>query len=496
MADAAAIITQDLPVPTPPPDARQAGRPKKAQSASVPALINVLPRTSYAWSYPQELQELSPNIDDAVLNLGGVEIYEKRMMRDPQVHSSVSIREQSVLSRNLGIRPCVKSDHPAYERAKRYAEECGDLLRMCAKPFKRSALALLRGNITGHRLADLIWKYEARYPGAGEQLVLDDIKVKPQWCYRLLADQFDNILFAWPVTAGSFPRGPLEKWPQKMLDLLIPIQKFILYIHNPEVEDASPLGTSILRSVYSFWWDKVQLMVPFRAFLATSAQPGIKYNQREGSNWEPPERLDAEGNPFTPTVSEYVKEVLADWSNGTILFAPDGDDASYMESNSHGEVFLSSFLMYDRQIAKGIHGADEATQQSEHSSRAKGQVGQDLLSLPVIYDRSNLAFTIEKQIFARYIEFNYGLDEAIYTPICDLGQFATHDTFAVWQSIAQLTGQGAMYADMLEELYAAAGLPVPDIDKDPIMPGIQAQNPIAGASSGASGGAPADGGGK
>jgi hypothetical protein len=500
MADAVAqTITQEL--PQAPTEQRSPGRPTKPPQAQVDLRSQQIPTRRFIWPSSNVLSDLTPNIDDVVRDLGGIEVYEKRMMRDSQVHAAVSAREQAVLSHGVSVRPAVKRNDPAYDKCARYAQECSDMIRLQRRPFRRSLLALLRGNITGHKLADLIWVVEERYPGQGPQTFLADMRVKPSWSYRLLADQFDNILFAWPMTAGIWPSSSLDTWTPAQLANLIPIQKFALYIHNPDVEDGNPLGTSILRGGYSFWWDKIQLLVGFRSYLSKSAEPSLKYNQREGSSWSPPSKLTMITDPDTgdeieieveQSVGEWVREQFKDFENSTIAFVPDGDDVTYLETTSKGEVFLNTIMMFDRQIVRVIHGGDTATQDSQHHSRAQGQVGQDFFTLPVIYDRANLAFTVEQQIFARYIEYNYGADEVRYTPIADMGQFSTHDTFAAWQSVAQLTGQGAMYSSMIEELYAQVGLPIPDMDDDPLTPGYQPPESRVSPGSGGSGSAGGD----
>lgn len=455
----------------------------------------------------QYARTLTPYIDDITADFG-VDLY-ARMRKDPQVESALAILFMAVLAHGYAITPNLKKDQPDYDQAEKISTFIKTNLERLKTPLMAVFHEMMLALAYGHKVAELIYEIGTLDPDSPPQMLLRDIRPKPQTSTAFVVDRFNKTLgYLWLRPGGAIPGLtvipgiiPTNDPGKPENPTILPPEKFWNFAYH--VENGDPRGTSVLRPAYHAWWTKAQLQRSYLAFLATFAQPSIAiFTDPEA---EPPEEFDPATNEPLPqrTPEQIALEQALKIQNGSCAAFPGGARLQVVETHNDGTPFQMAMDLYNREITKTIIGQTLMTEEGQHMSRAAAATHQDVFGVLVRHVKLLLADSFRQQVVMTMVRYNFG-DEAAdrFCPLISLGETEHQDFPQNANAVAALVREGYFDVSQYEDLDNLLALPPRDpeswgkrIELEQKILEVSAQPPPAmPGAPGAPGAAPAPGG--
>jgi hypothetical protein len=372
------------------------------------------------------LQALPTYIDDVTRRMGGA-TYEQ-MLKDECVHSAFKTVVLSVLSEGVNVRPCVDDkDDKDFGTARDYTDECvaafdqggegGDGLDL-----EHLASELLYSLATGWVAAEKVVGVldGGRYDGLQ---CWESVRAKPRRNVTPVVDPFDRVhgyLCRMPGRALSQLQGQVVGDPTRLPNYL-PADKFC---HAAwDVREHDPRGQSILRPVYTRWYEKQQVGAEWLKHLAQFGSPWVVGKTAGATQGLP--AVDTLGNAtgdasdqVTPEQA-FLNQILL-FRNGGAIVVPNGWELTLLQVSNAGDAFLRKIDSCDRAITQGITLQTLATTEGEHQARAAAQVHQDTLGLVPGWVRRWLARLLTRSLVRPLVRMNHGDAAVLLAPVVKL----------------------------------------------------------------------------
>jgi hypothetical protein len=448
------------PVPVPPeqpPRWPEGALPRRAAQAEYVAAGGHWFAESYYRSLPLFIDQLSQEL--------GSDIYEK-MMLDDQVAGGVRTFVVSILSDPLTVRPWIDDDKdPDYENSKTYAEFCertlGNLLHRMRRSVDAWLLEVVGGSVAlGNRVTEKVAALEESGQDAG-RLVWDRLKVKPRNRTAFVLDPYNNLLGLLAVTPGRYGLAAGSILTPDMLQdsNLLPPEKFAILSWEPKEED--PRGTSLLRTVYEAWWEKLQVARDWLKHLAQFGSPSLWGTTAPDALDEP--RVDEDGNPLPgATISPEQKLVneLLKFRNGYALALPNGSTLNVLQTANAGDGFLKKIEHCERRIDRAILLAARTRMEAKHGSKADAEASQDVTSQAVRQGKNWGAEMVTRDLIYPLVRWNFGPDAAKrLCPYATLSPVEKKDWADTANAVSPMVASGFLKPSQFPALYAQLGLP-------------------------------------
>lgn len=404
---------------------------------------------------------LPASIDDITADFGD-DIYE-RMLFDPQVSSCITVFKASILETGPSITSVVTDkDDPEFDKAKEITDQAERMLSDLEQSFDDTLWDLLDSVALGNKVAEQNMQLGRSMKGDREIYLLESIKTKPRDATLFAVDAYINLigLLARWNGAGIVTPGTLFELPgigrgsKPTPYRIIPPRKFAISTFRPRNSD--PRGTSILRSSYSPWWRKQQIIPEYLKYLSQFAGPSLIGTTPEGAL--------SSIDPADPTVvinpQQVMLAALQELRNGAAGAFPFGSQVKEIAMQGEGAAFLKGMAQCDQQITKGVLTQELATEEGRHMARAAAQVHQDILDTLVRQGKIGAGMMIRNQIFRNWVRINWGEQYEHLSPRADFGAAEERDQPAMWQSVAALVASNFFSADQMQALDKKLGLPV------------------------------------
>jgi hypothetical protein len=408
-------------------------------------------------------RSLPTYIDDITRDFGS-DAYE-RMMLDDQVASSVRTYIESILSDPLTVRPWIDDDKdPDYEESKSYAEFAERLLANCSPTRSVNAwlFEMTMGSVSlGNRVAEKVARLEESGQDAG-RLVWDRVKVKPRNRTAFVVDGFSNLLglLAAIPGQGNLVPGAILTPDLLAVSNLLPREKFAILSWNPQEED--PRGTSLLRTVYRLWWEKIQATAEWLKHLTQFGSPSLWGTTAPDAMAEP--ATDSLGNPLPGAVSispvQQLLNELLKFRNGYALALPNGSTLQLLQSASAGDAFLKMVEHHERAIDRAILLAARTRMEAKHGSKADSETSQDITGQAVRRAKTWVADMVTRDLIRPMILWNFGPDAAKrLCPYASLAPVEHQDWSQTANAVAPLVASGFLKPSQFAAMYDKLGLP-------------------------------------
>jgi hypothetical protein len=403
-------------------------------------------------------------IDDLTRDLSH-DIYQQ-MMHDPQVASTVNLLVMAVLSKPAELGTGRESDDPDYQQAEAIADFCRWNLANLDRPFPELLDEMVRGMlVNGHKLAEQIYKVYAITPEAGPQIVLSDIKPKPNTAVNFAVDAYNNVVGILYAKPGQ-PLSQVAFVPQGngADQQIIPADKFFTLTFRPE--DSDPRGHSLLRGAYYPWYVKGQTYGELLAFLARFGSASVWGELSENAQ---DVTMDATGQLLDTPIpaTTFLNSVLQDLKNGAVVTVPAGTKINLLQALGEGTAFFKALALCDIQITKNNTGQSLATEEGEHQSRAAAQVHQDVLGLLTTFLKNIVAASIQRFILKPLILYNFGEQALAFMPSVSLSEVEQQDFAAQANAIANLQRAGYLDPSQYQDIDNMLNLPERVVQEQP-----------------------------
>lgn len=456
------------------------GSPKKRKLTADPAQEYVSGGHEL-WAL-QYLRSLSFAVDDITADFGD-DLYE-RMLLDGCVASNVHLLKMAILADGLQVLPAVKEfmgqdpktgarkPHPEWNRAKEIADFVSRQLSDLRAAFNLESAStlywaiydLLDAIAFGNRIAEVLLEECNEGEDAGKWC-LKGLKCKPRRNAAFIVDAFNNIL----GIAAIIPDQALN-WIQQgyvtdpnQIPNLLPRKKFAVMTFRPRNSD--PRGQSLLRPAYDPWFVKGQIKQERLKYLAQFAVPSlIGFTAPDA---EAVQEVDAEGNlvyddndlPVRINPEQAMMTALQAFQNGSVSAFPAGAKVDVLKVGEQSP-FEDALKRQNGEITEAILGQRRMTQEAKHGSRADSETAQDVFGIVVRHGKSALKTTLERDVIAALVEFNYGRKALALCPTLSLGETEHQDFAETATAIASLKTSGYLAPSQLQEMDAKLGLPV------------------------------------
>lgn len=446
-------ITDEINTPSP-------GRPGKVRANPLREYV-----AGGSWSpFLGQFYEALPRYVDDVEREVGDDTYD-RMQRDAEVFSSLNILKQAVLSQEAQVVPRVGEAEEGAAQAKELADFCRRCVGRLPHFRNKTLYGLLDALPYGHKLAEQVYERETAGPDTGK-LVPKAIKLKPRKSYALIVDAFLNVVGVQALVPGqygsSLTSGGIYGNPASLPNIY-PRSKFVIL--SLLERDSDPRGVSWLRAAYNPWYLKTQVWPEHLKYLMQFASPSLIGTTSEGSQRMPylnPDgtvATDADGNTIYIEPEQALLNSLLSFKNGTALAVPFGTKIDTIFEWTSGEGFRFAVDLYNSEIGRSITFQTLATQEAQFGSRAASQTHQDILDLPIQFIRTSLEETIERDMFARWVELNWGPEYLQWVPKCQLGDTSEENFNQKASAVAALFKAGYIDESQLADIDARLGLP-------------------------------------
>lgn len=419
------------------------------------------PRKEYvaagsAYGTPGTPRLLPPAVDEIVA-LHGPRIY-LAMNRDPACRAAVMALKLGIVAGGMDLAPAekpkagAKSLTPDEQTSKDMVDYVWRQVERCPA-FEATTFDLLEACVAGVRLAEFTLEPEADGPDVGK-LGLARLCTKPNDRWRFVVDPYNDV-------QGIEVRSPAGAAAEAAV---YPPEKFVWLSWDPC--DGDPRGTSVYAAAFETWNLKLRTWPQLYRYLVQFGSPSLLGTTAPGEADRA--ALDpVSGHPTGEVVNaqEFMAGQLVAFQNGSVMVVPAGATVAPIQPAGNGEAFHRAIDLYDRQITHAILGTTSATMEAQHDSRAKGEVGQDVVGLKVERGRKALAECL-RGLFRRLIALNFGEDAARLTPLVTFGQSDQQDRPALWGAAGGLKSSGYLGESQVAELDQMIGLPIRDLEAD------------------------------
>jgi len=410
------------------------------------------------------VRSLSHHIDSLTRDFGD-DLYDpERMASDPQVAAALLILKASILEDGAKLAPALDDEtDPDYALAVQLNDLATAMLEALETPLDEVLWNLLDAVSRGNEVAEQVYAYQVH--GGATRLMLTALRVKPRLATAFVVDAYGRLL-------GLLARIPGEATPVQTgyidptsLPNFMPRAKFAILSFRPE--EGSPVGTSVLRSAYTAWFLKRQVMQEHLRYLTQFAAPSVVATTGpDAQDYVPTDTLgnptgpfDTNGLPIPITPEQRLLDTLAGFKNGTALALPNGTTFQIFFSSGTGEAFIHAFDLYDRMITKSILGQTLATEEGRHQSRAASLVHQDVLDTIIKQAKRAVARMLARDILMPWIRYNWGEDAVKLCPRVTLGTTEQSDIVQMMNGIAALQTAGYIAPSQLPTLDGLLNFP-------------------------------------
>jgi hypothetical protein len=419
------------------------------------------------------VRALSNYIDDVTRDFG-IDQYE-RMMTDSQVSSVVKLLVMATLADGVQISAAVDQDDERWEQAERIAQFCERNFERLGRPLHQVLYEMVEGAFAnGHKVAEQVYEMGTLDADWGPQLLLRDLKPKPNTSVAFVVDLYMNVIGLLYVRPGQAvgllggrelePTSPAEGDEESTKELevpaLIPREKFAVLTHLSK--DGDPRGMSGLRCIYTPWWVKQQTWRELLAFLARFGSPSVVGNTSPTSEDEVV--LDpATGEAIERKTPEQVMSAQLELiRNGAVGAFPPESEVKVLEASGEGRPFFSTLDLADKQIAKGVLLQTLATEEGQHQARAAAQTHQDVLGLLIHFMKGMVLSMISGDILTPLVRYNYGEAGLNLLPSVSLGEVEQQDFATYAKGIASLASAGVLHESQYPGIWDMLHLPPAD----------------------------------
>lgn len=434
---------------TPPPG----GATTAARRSAKPTLEYLTGGRGYGM--PADPRTLPTTLDDAVRAMGP-RLY-AAMNTDPVVRSAKDVLRYGALAGGMDLAPAVKPKAgakvltPEEQAAKDAVDECWRSVERLGD-WESVLLDLLEATWAGVRLAEPVFELADSGPDAGK-MALASLRVKPNDAWAFVVDPFLAVVGIEARPSGGEPA------------VVYPAEKFLWLTNEPR--DGDPRGTSDYRPAVEPWCNKVKFWPELYRHLQQFGSASLI--GKLGPNHSRSPGVDAFGDPVAGedvTPEKRMGQSLQWFRNGFYMVINHDDDVIPIPPQGDGAAFHSGFALANREITQAILGTPSATLEAEHDSRAKGQTGQDIVSLKIESKRKALAAAI-RRLLRMLMALNHGPEAADrLTPLVTFGQSEPQDRPALWGAAGGLKSSGYLGESQIAELDQMIGLPIRDAEAD------------------------------
>lgn len=420
------------------------------------------------------IRAVMPTYVDDITYSQGIDIYD-RMLRDTDVKSAFETWRLAVTSEGLSVLPAFAmpvmpeaadpQDIADGELALEYCEFIQRTIDQAEYSFHDSVKGLLDGAAYGSKCAEIVLEFGTAEDAS--RLVLKAVKPRPSKNFVYVVDEHANLLGVRPVTnSPGLGASPLS--PEAMKEVL-PASKFLIYTNDPA--DCDVRGRSLLRSAYTPWFLKTQVLPEFFKYLKAFATPSVIGKTSPTDPMLVPASDPATGEQMISSTGEQQmisaeKRLLTSliaWANAYALAVPAGTEVDLLWSSGDGAAFRHALDWFGRQINEAILGTAQATREAQHESRSSKDVGQDVLGLRVADARIRMDQLLTKLV-RLLIEVNFGVAGLAHAPKITLAKAEQQDKAALLDSYSKAFVAGFIHHSQLPALHAELGLPSADYE--------------------------------
>lgn len=404
---------------------------------------------------------------------------------DPKVASCLRVLKQGVVANGITVEPrhvAVPGDEEIEAEVQSSideAKEAYDFIMEGVNQLPRKLIAwafeMLDHSQYGHKLSEVIYEEPRNTPGDRWDMKspLKELKVKRRRSYRFVIDHYWNVTGALCATA------------QPMEPVVLPMSKFSLLTNDSREGD--PRGRSVCTEIDMAWFHKVSAIPEHGKYLKQHASAKLWGALPPESGFEADENPatgQPDGTKLPISAAEAMNQKLAQFHNGTTMVVPNGATVNAVPPQGDGTPFLKTYDWADGQIASGILQASRAVQEAKHSSKADGEIAQDVSGLVVLWNKVMMRACIET-VFWYNLAFNFGVKYATKNcPKALLGETEHQDFSAVALAVASTFTAGYLAPNQLPYTDNKLGLPPGKRSDDQIArlsaPGRQAPESLPG----------------
>lgn len=431
-----------------------------------------------------------PHASDDLTCEFGVEIYD-RMKQDAEVSAALNMLIMACTGSKPKFIPHTDPDGNVNELSQRMADFFDWMGESFETPFNEWRKALVEDGLSyGSGIGELTFALEQS--GAWkDHYRISDVRPLCMCDASMVVDNYNKVVGVIPAKSPGVttPIGayiplltnPYDKQAaENRINSIIPRSKFTIFTWNPKCSD--PRGRSILRSIYSAWYSKQQIINLMLEWFKKYSQPSIWATTPEGAQVIC--EVDDAGNETKIEPTQKLLEALLSFQNSSAIAVPFGSAIHTLDMSKGGDIFLSAISMCNREITRGIQMQHLATSDSEHMARASSSTHQDVLSLFIYQLRQWQAAIIQRDIVRPLVLANWGRDNMHLAPEIDLGD---GDGFPIGATEIALLGQINWFSEEQKpKIDKILGLPVRKVTDAPTgvqplqAPQPQAPTPVPG----------------
>jgi hypothetical protein len=404
-------------------------------------------------------QSLPPWIDDNQRAFG-MDIYDQ-MARDPGVYTPLRTVVAQVLADGIELRPRIDDkDDPNYVASKKQLDFATAYLDDLPRSLEDLSYEMLAGAMChGSRVAEQVMGVDDETG----KWVIDRIKPKPRRNVGFVVDAYMELTGFLPMTPGQF--STLAVYGASLADLknqnVLPKEKFCWLTWAPE--DGDPRGSSLLRPLFSSWWQKQQLIREYIKGLSQFGTPTLVGEL--GEDPFPAPGFDANANAASGTelsVADAMRNGLIQIRNGAVFVHSNGGKVYTLDVPAVGEQLLAALDRIDKQMEKAITLQTLATGEAKFGTKSLGDVHQDTAGTGLRYPRMIMA-NMWNRLLRLVVKLNDG-DKAARTvaPYVSMTATEQQDWATELGAVATAYTSGFLVDQQRPALYERLGLP--DVD--------------------------------
>lgn len=313
------------------------------------------------------------NPDELVQKYGDYSIYED-MLKDDQVSIALKLKKDLVLASGFDII----CDYTSAQNEVIKKDLEVSLTEDPEVSFEDSLEEILTAYEFGFSLSEKSFKY--RPDG---KLTLRFIKTRHPVSWLIHTDEYGNV------------RRYEQRGPNGSID--VPNNALVHYVNEKRFQN--PYGTSDLRSAFTAWFTKNQIIKYYAIFMekAASPTPIAKYNK------------DAPQSAVND-----IYNAIKKFQTKTALTIPKDIEVDFLESKNNGDVYQKAINIFNMFIGRSLFIPDLLGFQGGETGGGSYALGKDQLA--VLFKHINkrrkvLENLINKEIIRPLVFYNYGFVE-------------------------------------------------------------------------------------
>lgn len=427
---------------------------------------------SYDWmSYTGAVfQTLATTALDSLARYG---IYLYDLMRlDPAVEADISILKGGILADGIELVSAMSEEDPATLKPEQLADYklAEEILQFHRRGFDRLpsdgtiedvAWQLLDCVAYRSMLAEII--AEPVDDGGVGKLSLARIAIKAPGTWNFVVDNKGKVI-GYRGYAGGYGTNVIDSdaWP------ILPPDKVM--VMSWMRRKGLPGGTSALDLAQAAWNEKISIPPQRWKYLCKFAVPSIFATTAEDAEDVPVYDESGVDTGATQSAQRALYNQLLKIENATAIVAGYGATATALNPSGSGEAFKSAMNECRQEIATAILGTYLAVLESDTSSKAQSEIGQDVTGIVVRMGKRWLAATI-RGMLRNVTEWNWGKDIADrLTPRVQLGMIEHQDLSRIMNAVAKAWQAGMFPPAMQNQVLAFLGFRPPTTPQKPQEP--------------------------